>query len=173
MRFFLPIVLLLTLVGLGAYAWLGGFRKATTTLQPNTPQVLLAGQDFRGPAQAESFGPLFRQAKEVQDAKQLRGDLANLYFDNPEKAHDTIRAFVGLAVADSAQPLPAGWRYRVLPAGRRVAAARVSGVSFLMAPDKLYPAIQEFIKAEKLTQKGFYFERFASHDEAEVWAEVQ
>jgi hypothetical protein len=173
MRFFLPIVLLLTLVGLGTYAWLGGFRTATTKLIPSTPQVLLAGQYFRGPAQAEEFGPLFRQAKQVQDAGQLRGDLANLYFDNPEKAHDTIRAFVGLAVADSSQPLPAGWRYRVLPARQRVVAARISGVSFLMAPDKLYPAIQEFIKAEKLTQRNLYFERFAPNDDAEVWAEVK
>ena len=173
MRFFLPIILLLTLVGLGTYAWLGGFRSATTALRPSTPQVLLAGHYFRGPAQADDFGPLFRRAKEVQDAGQLRGDLANLYFDNPEKARDTIRAFVGLAVADSSQPLPAGWRYRVLPAGRRVVAAHISGVGYLLAPDKLYPAVQEFLKQEKLTQKGFYFERFAPHDEAEVWAEVQ
>jgi hypothetical protein len=173
MRFFLPIVLLLTLVGLGTYAWLGGFRAATTTLNANTPQLLLAGQYFRGPAQAEEFGPLFRQAKEVQDAGRLRGDLANLYFDNPEKARDTIRAFVGLAVADSSQPLPTGWRYRVLPAGRRVVAARISGVGYMLAPGKLYPAIQEFLKEEKLTQKGFYFERFAPSEEAEVWAEVQ
>lgn len=173
MRFFLPIVLLLTLIGLGTYAWLGGFRTATTTLILRTPQVLLAGQYFRGPAQAEEFGPLFRRAKEVRDAGQLRGDLANLYFDNPERARDTIRAFVGLAVADSSQPLPPGWRYRVLPARQRVVAARITGVSFLMAPDKLYPAIQELIKAEKLTQRSFYFERFAANEEAEVWAEIR
>ncbi|MDO7873200.1 hypothetical protein Q5H93_00530 [Hymenobacter sp. ASUV-10] len=173
MRFFLPVVLLLTLAGLGFYAWLGGFRSATTSLQTNTPPVLLAGQYFRGPAQAAEFGPLFRRAKEVQDARQLRGDLANLYFDNPEKAHDTIRAFVGLAVADSSQTLPTGWRYRVLPSQRRVVVARVAGVGYLLAPDKLYPAIQEFIAAEKLTQRGFYFERFAPNDAAEVWAEVK
>ena len=105
---------------------------------------------------------------------RLRGDLANLYLNDPETAHDTIRAFVGLAVADTAQALPAGFRYRLVPAGQRVIAARLTGVSFLLSPNKLYPAALEAVKEQKLTQRGdFYLERFGANETSEVWVGVK
>ena len=99
----------------------------------------------------------------------MRGDLANLYLNDPESAHDTIRAFIGLAVADTTQPLPTGFRYRLVPAGQRVIAARLIGVSYLLSPNKLYPAALEAVKAQKLTLRGdFYLERFGANEASEV-----
>ena len=110
----------------------------------------------------------------AQAQRQLTGDLANLYLNDPETAHDTIRAFVGLAVVDTTQALPAGFRYRAVPAGQRIMAARLVGVSYLLAPNKLYPAALEAVKIQKLTQRGdFYLERFGAGDASEVWVGVK
>ena len=173
-RYLFLAVILLTFLAAGTYAYLGGLRTPTTTLETTAAPVLLAGQYFRGPAQAEEFGPLFRQAKEVQDAGKLRGELANLYYNSPEKARDTIQAFVGLAVTDTTQTLPTGWRYRVVPAGRRVVAARLQGVSLMLSPNKLYPAAFNAVKQQKLTERGdFYLEKFGANETAEVWIGVK
>ena len=172
MRYLFLGIILLTLLAAGTYAYLGGTKEPKVTLETTTAPLYLAGQPFHGKVTGDAFGNLFRQAKDAQAL--LHGDLTNLYLHDPETAHDTIRAFIGLSLADTTQPLPAGFRYRVVPAGQRVLAARLRGVSYLMAPNKLYPAAFEAVKNQKLTQRGdFYLERFGADEESEVWVGVK
>ena len=172
MRYLFLAIILFTLLAAGTYAYLGGTRDPRVTLETTAAPVYLAGQPFNGAIQGESFARLFRQAKDAQ--AHLKGDLANLYLNNPETAHDTVHAFIGLALADTSQSLPAGFRYRLVPAGQRVVAARLSGVSFLLSPNKLYPAALDAVKEQKLTQRGnFYLERFGSDETSEVWVGVK
>ena len=171
-RYIFLAVILLTFIAAGAYVYLGGTREPQVTLETTATPLYLAGQLFHGSVRGEAFGQLFRQAKEAQS--RLRGDLANLYLNDPETAHDTISAFIGLAVADTTQQLPSGFRYRVVSAGQRVLAARITGVSFLLAPNKLYPAALEAAQKQHLTQRGdFYLERFGANDASEVWIGVK
>ena len=171
-RYLFLAIILLTLVAAGTYVYLGGTRDPTVALETTKVPLYLAGQPYRGSVRGDVFGQLFRQAKEAQS--RLRGDLANLYLNDPETAHDTINAFIGLAVADTSQALPAGFRYRLVPAGQRVVAARLTGVSYLLAPNKLYPAALDAVKQQKLTQRGdFYLERFGANEASEVWVGVK
>ena len=172
MRYLFLAIILLTLIAAGTYAYLGGTSTPKTTLETTAAPLYLAGQPFHGAVTGGAFGNLFRQAKDAQAS--LHGDLANLYLNDPETAHDTIKAFIGLALPDTTQRLPAGFRYRVVPAGQRVLAARLTGVSYLLAPNKLYPAALDAIKEQKLTQRGdFYLERFGANEESEVWIGVK
>lgn len=171
-RYLFLAIILLTVAAAGTYVYLGGTQAPKVTLETTSTPLYLAGQSFHGLVRGDAFGQLFRQAKDAQS--RLHGDLANLYFNDPETAHDTIHAFIGLAVADTLQPLPAGFRYRLVPAGQRVIAARLRGVSYLLSPNKLYPAALEAVKAQKLTQRGdFYLERFGTGDVSEVWVGVK
>lgn len=173
-RYFFLLILLLTVAAAGTYVYLGGTREPTVALETTAAPLYLAGQLYHGSVRGEGFGNLFRRAKDAQIQRQLTGDLANLYLNDPETAHDTIHAFIGLAVADTAHTLPAGFRYRLVPAGQRVVAARLTGVSYLLAPNKLYPAALEVVKQRKLTQRGdFYLERFGPNEAAEVWVGVK
>ena len=171
-RYLFLAIILLTLLAAGTYVYLGGTHEPKVTVETTAAPLLLAGQPYHGKVTGDAFGQLFRQAKDAQ--ARLRGDLANLYLNDPETAHDTIRAFIGLVVADTSQSLPAGFRYRVVPAGQRVVAARLRGVSYLLAPNKLYPAALDAVKAQKLTQRGdFYLERFGAADASEVLVGVK
>lgn len=167
MRYLFLAVILLTLAAAGTYVYLGGTRESKITVETTAAPLYLAGQPFRGAVSSDVFGQLFRQAKDAQ--ARVPGDLANLYLNNPETAHDTIQAFIGLAVADTTKALPAGFRYRVVPAGQRVLATRLQGVSYLLAPNKLYPDAFEALKKQHLTQRGdFYLERFGADESSEV-----
>ncbi len=175
MRFLFPLVLLFTAFGLGIYAYLGGLRTPTVALETTTAPVLLAGQAYVGKVQEPRFGELFREAKTMQNNGRLGKALllANLYYNDPETAHDTIRAFVGVTVADTSATLPAGWRYRALPAGRRTMHARLAGVSFMLAPGKLYAAAEQAIKAQKLIKQPLYLEQFEGDESSELWVGVK
>jgi hypothetical protein len=172
MRYLFLAIILFTLLAAGTYAYLGGTRDPRVTLETTAAPVYLAGQYFHGKVTGGAFGNRFRQAKDAQAF--LGGDLANLYLNDPETAHDTITAFIGLAIADTTRRLPAGFQYHMVPAGQRVVAARLSGVSFLLSPNKLYPAALEAVKAQKLTPRGnFYLERFGADETSEVWVGVK
>jgi|SRR6476661_44593 len=172
-RYVFLFSLLLALGLLGFYAYLGGFKQPTVGLETQQAPLYLAGQPFTGLASSEKFGALFRQAKDAQDQGRIKGDLANLYLNNPGSAHDTVRAFVGLAVADTSQALPAGFRYRAVPAGQRVVAARLRNVSYLLAPGALYPAALEAVTKQKLQPRSFFLERFGPGEASEVWVGVK
>lgn len=174
MRYVFLAIILLTLAAAGTYAYLGGLREPAVALETTAAPLLLAGQSYHGLVSAEAFGQRFRQAKAAQDGGQLPGaTLANIYYNDPEKARDSVRAFIGVAVADSSRPLPPGFRYRLVPAGQRVVAARLRGVSYLLAPGKLYPAAFEFVKEQKLTRRPLYVEQFGpAEGEAQVWVGV-
>ncbi|SFQ31355.1 hypothetical protein [Hymenobacter arizonensis] len=173
-RYLFLAVILFTLIAAGTYVYLGGTRDPKVTLETTAAPLYLAGQPYDGSVQGDGFGQLFRQAKDVQTQQQFGGDLANLYFNDPETAHDTIKAFIGITVADTTRKLPAGFRYYFVPAGQRVVAARLTGVSYLLSPNKLYPAALEAVKKQKLTQRGdFYLERFGAEDNSEVWVGVK
>ncbi|MCC2545800.1 GyrI-like domain-containing protein [Hymenobacter sp. BT175] len=172
-RWILLFVLLLAIGGTAGYAYLGGFQAPQVQVLRTPRPDILAGYAYQGSAQSDEFGQLFRRAKELQDSGKLRGDLANIYYNNPERAEDTVHAFVGLAVADTLAPLPAGCQYRILPAGRRVVQVSLKKVSYLLAPNKLYPAAKKAVEQQKLKARNVYFERFTTGDDSELRVDVE
>jgi hypothetical protein len=157
----------------GVYAYLGGFRAADVTLETTAQPVYLAGRYFSGRVNSDQFGPLFRQAQQLHESGQLHGDLANIYYNDPAAAEDTVRAFVGLAVADTvSQQLPTGYRYRTFAAGQRVVHAQIQA-SYMVAPDKLYSGVKTYAEKQKLKLAQVYLERFGAEDRAEVIAALK
>jgi len=157
----------------GVLAYLGGFRSADVTLETTPQPIFLAGRYFAGRVSSAEFGPLFRQAQQLQQSGQLRGDLANIYYNDPAGAEDTVKAFVGLVVPDTtSQPLPTSYHYRTFAAGQRVLHARIQA-SYMVAPDKLYSGVKAFAGQQKLTLRQVYLERFGAADHAEVLAVVK
>ncbi|TGE20670.1 hypothetical protein E5K00_22015 [Hymenobacter aquaticus] len=172
-RWLFLLIFLFTVGAAILYAYVGGFKTPTVTIVTTPAPVFLAGQAFYGSANDEKFGPLFRSVKEAKDQGQLRGELANIYYNDPEKARDTVRAFVGLVVADTvSQQLPPGYQYRTFAAGQRVVRARTTA-SYLVAPNKLYPAITDAANQQKLKLRHIYLEKFPEQGESEVLAVVE
>ncbi|MCB2380194.1 hypothetical protein LGH70_21545 [Hymenobacter sp. BT635] len=172
-RWLFLLIIVFTVGAAILYAYVGGFKSPVITITTTKAPIFLAGQAFYGSANDEKFGPLFRGVKDAKDQGKLRGELANIYYNDPEKARDTVRAFVGMVVADTvSQQLPAGYRYRVFAAGQRVVQAR-STASYLVAPGKLYPAIADAAKQQKLKLRHVYLERFPEQGESEVLAVVE
>ncbi|MGY2130834.1 hypothetical protein ACW9KT_01295 [Hymenobacter sp. HD11105] len=173
MRWFWLIGFLLILVFGGVYAYLGGFRQPEVAVITTEKPIYLAGRYFNGPVKSEEFGPLFRQAQQLKASQQLQGNLANIYYNDPEAAGDTVKAFVGLIVADTvSQKLPPGYRYSIFSGGQRVVQARLEA-SYMIAPGKLYSGIKDFVKQQKLALSQVYVEQFPDTGPAEVLAVVK
>lgn len=155
-------------VAFGYYGYLGGFNKPEISITTSRPRYV-AGQYYEGPADSPAFGEYFKKAGQLQASKALTGSLANIYYNNPETQEDTIKAFIGILVPDTSAALPAGYEWRVWKGGNKV--VRVSTrAHYLLAPNKLYPALFDYLKEHQLKTRPQYLELFPEKDLAIVEA---
>lgn len=156
-KFLLVMVVLSIIVG-AFYAYLGGFSNAKVT-EVSSEQLYVAGRAFKGSVTDNLINDSFRRAAEVLDKKELEGMLGNIYYNNPEGRADSVNAFIGVIIPDSAVQLPADYELRVVPAGRRALRGEVNA-HYMLAPNKLYEAIFDYAKEKNLELETFYVEWF-------------
>ncbi|GEO03403.1 hypothetical protein AAE02nite_10670 [Adhaeribacter aerolatus] len=166
---FLLIALIVLGFGFSVYAYLGGFSTPEIKVT-NVKTRYLAGNYYAGPVEGEQLGQLFRQAAEVLEKKEVPGVLANIYYNNPEKQSDSLKAFIGIMIEDSTAQLPAGYKLQKV-AGGKVVQASVNA-HYMLSPKKLYPALFDYLKMEKLKTKQTYLEIFPTDRTAIVQAEI-
>ncbi|PKV67122.1 GyrI-like domain-containing protein [Pontibacter ramchanderi] len=155
---FLLVMLVLSFIVAAFYAYLGGFSSAKVS-ETNSTQLYVAGRAFRGSVNDKGINDAFRRAAEVLDKKELEGMLGNIYYNNPEGRADSLDAFIGVIIPDSAAQLPADYELRVVPGGRRALRGEVSA-HYMLAPNKLYEAVFDYSKEQNLELETFYVEWF-------------
>lgn len=155
-------------VAFGYYGYLGGFDSPEITITTSKPRYV-AGQYYEGPADNPAFGEFFTKAGRLQESKTLPGSLANIYYNNPEEKGDSIKAFIGILVADTSVALPAGYELRLWKGGHKVVQVSTRA-HYLLAPNKLYPALFDYLKNNNLKSGSQYLEVFPKKDQALVEA---
>ncbi|RIJ37719.1 GyrI-like domain-containing protein [Pontibacter oryzae] len=145
------------------YTYIGGFTEPEVTMA-TSQAMYVAGAPFEGSVEDEAMGQLFQRAAKVLDQKELEGMLGNIYYNDPDKSGDSIRAFIGIIIPDSSVVLPSGYTLRTVPGGRRVVRAEVNA-SVAMSPRKLYAAVFDYAEEEKLKLEEFYVEWFPADDQ--------
>jgi hypothetical protein len=171
-RWFVIIGSVLLVAFGGVYAYLGGFAKPDVALVTTEKPVFLAGQYYAG-IPDNDFGKLFTKANDLQRSGRVRGTLGNIYYNDPEKEGEEVKAFIGLVVADTiSQQLPEGYRYRTFAAGQKVLRARVNA-HFMLAPGRLYDALKDAAEQQKLKMQKVYLEQFPEDAPAEMLVVVQ
>lgn len=170
MKKFLYIMIGFALIMLVFYTYIGGFTAPEVTEQPSG-KMYVAGIPFKGSLQDEKFSNAFRRAAEVVDNGELDGTLGNIYYNDPERG-DSIDAFIGVVVADSAVALPADYELRTVPARNRVIRAEASA-NVALLPKKLYTAVFDYAKENNLKLETFYVEWFPEENKGVVEVPVK
>ncbi|WP_153042561.1 effector binding domain-containing protein [Rufibacter ruber] len=168
---FLIYMVVVIAVAVGVYAYVGGFSAVAVT-QTQTSQLFIAGKYFEGRTDAKELGELYQQVGQIVEKKQLAGDLAGIYYNNPSKETKTIKAFVGVAVTDTAVALPAGFAVRVVPAGVPVLQGELEA-SLMVATKKIYTALFDYAEEHQLTLEEFYVERYPNGKPAVIQARLK
>jgi hypothetical protein len=155
---FVLVMAVLAIVVMAFYAYMGGFNIAKVTGSTSETHYV-AGQAFKGTAKDPKMAAAFQRAAEVLEKKELNGVLGNIYYNNPDEKNDSIDAFIGVLVPDTAVALPAGYELRSVPGGKKVLRAEVNA-HYLLAPNKLYEAVFDHAKKQNLTLETLYVEWF-------------
>jgi len=163
---FLIAIFSIILLTAGVYAYFGGFNKPEIK-QTLSPEIHVAGKEYKGSVKTEEFGNLFLEAGQLVEQKKIAGDLGGIYYNDPEKSKDSIHAFIGVIIPNLNTPIPAGYKVRTLPAGRKVVQGSIEA-HVALAPSRLFPAIFEYAKENKIPLQDFFVERYPDTDHAVV-----
>lgn len=144
------------------YTYLGGFTAPNVTLA-TSQTMYVAGQPFEGAVEDGAMGQAFQRVSQVLQEQELQGHPGNIYYNDPDKSGDSIRAFIGIIIPDSAAQLPEGYTLRMVPGGRKVVRAEATA-SIALLPKKLYAAVFEYAQEEELKLEDFYVEWFPEDD---------
>ncbi len=169
-KLFYVIAALATML-LVIYTYIGGFT-APEAFVTTSKTIFVAGQPFHGAVNDEALGNAFKRATEVLEKKELSGVPGNIFYNDPDKSGDSLRAFIGIIVPDSSVALPAGYELRTVPGGRQVIHVEVNA-NIAIAPKKLYGAVVDYAKEEKLQFEDFYVEWYPASDRAVVEVPVK
>jgi hypothetical protein len=166
---FLFAIFLIIILAAGGYGYLGGFNSPEVK-QVVTPEIHIAGKPYYGSVKSEAFGNLFQEAGKLVENKKISGDLGGVYYNDPEKQNDTIKAFVGVIVPDPSVKLPAGYQIRSFAAGKKALQGDIAA-HIILAPNKIYPALFDYAKEHKLVLQDLFIERYpdSRHAEILVW----
>ncbi|RDC61584.1 hypothetical protein [Adhaeribacter pallidiroseus] len=167
---FLLIIFLILAIGFGVYGYLGGFNQVQVIRTTSKP-VFVAGKYFAGNMQDKALGTYFQEAAKLVEDKKVAGYLGNIYYNNPEEAHDSIQAFIGIVVPDSTVQLPAGYELRQWPGSQPVVQASINA-HFFIAPNKLYSSLFDYANNNKVNLKKRYLEEFPDKRYGRVQAQV-
>ncbi|WP_210462741.1 GyrI-like domain-containing protein [Rufibacter roseolus] len=154
------LIVLAVIIGLGlvVYTYMGGFAEVKVS-RTTSSAVIVAGRYYEGSTDSEELGQIYQQVGKAVEQKQLSGDFAGIYYNNPGKESKTLKAFIGVAVKDSSAALPSGFTYRVVPAGRQILRGEVDA-NITIAPRRIYSNLFDYAEEQKLTLQEFYVERF-------------
>lgn len=163
---FLIAIFSVILVTAGVYAYFGGFSKPKIE-RTLSPEIHVAGKEYKGSVKTEEFGNLFLEAGKLVEEQKIPGDLGGIYYNDPEKHKDSINCFIGVIIPDLKTPVPAGYKVRTLPAGRKVVKGSIES-HLALAPAKLFPAIFQYAKENNIPLQDFFVERYPDTEHAVV-----
>ena len=159
-------ILVILLFGGAGYALLGGFNNPEIK-QITTSEIYVAGKEYKGSVKSEQFGVLFQEAGKLVEEKKIAGEPGGIYFNDPEKYKDSIHAFIGVVISDPKMTLPAGYELKTLPAGKKAVQGSINA-HYLLAPNKLFPAIFNYAKNNKIALQDYFVERYPDTRHAEA-----
>ncbi|MCJ8166837.1 GyrI-like domain-containing protein [Pontibacter sp. E15-1] len=153
------------------YTYIGGFTAPEVSLT-TSETLYVAGQPYHGAVDDAALGNAFKRAAEALDNKELEGVPGNIFYNDPDKSGDSLRAFIGVIIPDATVALPAGYELRTVPGGRQVIHVEVNA-NIAIAPKKLYGAVADYAKEQELQFEDFYVEWYPASDRAVVEVPVK
>ena len=139
---YILLSLVLGIIGLGVFFYykMGGFNAPELSII-NAPSYTIIGKPYTGRMNSKEFGKLFEEADSLIKSGTVKGVSCGWFENNPASGKDTVKAFIGIAVAASSSPLPKGFETKTI-APRKAAQAHVLA-HYMLAP-QVYPKLKDF-----------------------------
>ncbi len=163
------IVLLLGLVGLVIFYYLGGFKPVKYVVKP-VEDIQLYGLTYRGTPQDKGLKATFQEVEKALE-NNPKATIHTIYKIEPAGKLDTMQVFVGLdrwkSESDTA------WEKVEIKADKAIVATITGHRLVMPRAEKVKEEIETFAKENGLNTQGIYIDRLRAEDFVEVIAPLE
>lgn len=163
------IIGILAVIGLGAFAYLGGFEEVPIEVKPSE-DIRLYGLTYRGTPQDERLRETFEQIEALKEANP-EAVMHTIYFIEPAGKLDTMQVFVGLdrLVSGSEDFL----QEKVIAADRVLVADIQINKLVMPRPERVKGLLIDFAEEQDLRLQGLFIDRLLAEDHVQVLAPLK
>jgi len=163
------IIGILAVIGLGAFAYLGGFEEVPIEVKPSE-DIRLYGLTYRGTPQDERLRETFEQIEALKEANP-EAVMHTIYFIEPAGKLDTMQVFVGLdrLVSGSEDFL----QEKVIAADRVLVADIQINKLVMPRPERIKGLLIDFAEEQDLRLQGLFIDRLLAEDHVQVLAPLK
>ncbi|MEL6537877.1 MAG: GyrI-like domain-containing protein [Bacteroidota bacterium] len=169
-KYVIQVLVVATIIGLGGYSWLGGWRKVAYTTVSATEPYALVGYFFEGDYDDPQLGRNFREIREYKESGALKGDFAVAYWLHPEDYEGRVQQMIGIMYPASEVPesLPQGLEVKTLPGSTWAKATLTNHVAVMPSPKKVRERLREYASQESLPLDTLSIEKYYSDWHLEI-----
>lgn len=129
----------------------------------------IIGENFEGNISSKSFRDMFTLIKKLKENENLDGDLATIYYNNPEKSEGNIKAFFGVMSHHKPNQFEG---YKILEIeSEKYLQGRINASGAFV--NKTYNAIFDYADEKKIILEERYLEWFPSGKEIIVQIKIK
>ncbi|WP_186756085.1 GyrI-like domain-containing protein [Echinicola salinicaeni] len=163
------IVAIVGLLGLGAFAYLGGF-EAIPIESKSLGEFKLYGLTYRGTPQDEGLKKTFEQVESLKEANP-EAVMHTIYYVEPAGKLDTMKVFVGLDRLDD--QLGKDWEEKTIQAAQALVADLKVNKLVMPRPETVKDELRGFAADNGWELQGLFIDRLLTEDHVQVIAPLR
>ncbi|WP_215225161.1 hypothetical protein [Echinicola shivajiensis] len=163
------IIVVIGLLGVGAFSYLGGFEKIPIQKQ-SIGTFKLYGLTYRGTPQDELLKKTFEQVERLKEANP-EGVMHTIYYIEPAGKLDTMKVFVGLDRLDD--KLGKDWEEKTIEADQVLVADLKVNKLVMPRPETVKDELREFAADNGWGLQELFIDKLLSEDHVQVIAPLR
>lgn len=162
----LIVVSIIALLGLGAFAYLGGFKEYPIEKRAHG-ELRLYGLTYIGTPQDEQLKGTFEAVETIKE-KSPESLMYTIYEVEPAGKLDTMKVFVGLDRVT--RPIPAHLEEKTIHADDYLVAILRYNKLVMPRPETVKKDLTAYAKKHGLDLQGIFIDKLITEEHVEVWA---
>jgi hypothetical protein len=168
-RKYLFTAIIILIILLGIYYYLGGFNEARiSTVEDET--YVVAGYRYDGPYNEDQLNELFFRIREYTESGQYPGVITVVNYGMPKTGRDSIRQLIGIRLEGDPLRIPDSLTVDTLSASRVLRAELVAHPLTMPRPDEIDALLRQHAEQEGLRLKDTLIEQYIARDT--IWIDA-
>lgn len=155
------ILLLIILISLIGYYFLGGFKSIDKSVV-DQPEVYIYGTYYEGIIGSDTLQNLFMQAREMVEKNDKYKAVAIAYYGETNKETGAVKNFIGVQVNKNEEiGIPNKWEIRSFERNKSIKGCIEANVLAMPTPDDMLQELINYAEEQSIVSDSIFIEYYA------------
>ncbi|WP_375580050.1 hypothetical protein ABWH96_03000 [Marivirga tractuosa] len=160
MKKVLLVIVLLIIISLISYAFLGGFKSIEKTVEDN-PVIRIAGTEYAGKVGSDSLQMLFMESKDLVESEETATSIAIVYYGEADSKSGAVQNFIGVVIGDEPiYQIPDNWEIKTFKKNKSVKGCIEANVLAMPTPEDMLEELKLYAEEQSLATDSIFIEYY-------------